>query len=1690
LNQAPLTIRMNSILIADQNRESAKYLAGILESYHYHNVTCIHTAGDLLDYINDPEIDLHLAIIDRPMMETKNGTVLKKKLCDEREIPFIVINQESTESSAERLNADPAIIPLHKPFKPEEVLLKVAAMLYENNGHEQLAMTETGSEISPPSPALIITDKELIIQHIIGEPEKLFGADTDKHQCIGSSLDSLLSLDTDKKDLEALKNELAANPDKNIETSGVILSANGSPDKPVRLTISRILSEDGTPSFTFIFQPQQQILFENNSSRLLLEAFQQNMCGVLLTNANLEKPGPEIIYCNDTFCKMTGYEKSEIIGNTPRIFQGPKTDRHTLDELKQTLKKGYPYETQTHNYRKDGTEYIVRWIISPIKDHKNKTIYYVSFQQDVTRQVKTDQQLQKSEARFRQIAQHITPFFYIRSCETGAYTYMSPSFERITGHKAEELYDDQLALKNFVHTEDRKEFKDFHHCELETAMSEIQFRIVRPDGEVRHIKMTTEQVPGHGDQPCQIIGTGDDITREVLETTEKSELGRIIKSSESELYVVDRDTLQFKMVSQGALKNMGYTEDELLTMTPIDISDLDQRENLLDKLYDTGFGTKESVSFEVQHCRKDGTCYDALVKVNVSHFHNKPVYVASVTDISNQKRIEQELLENKNRLQRAQQIGRIGDWSYKPDSETFYWSDQIFALYGLDKATDNNPNLFKSVLNTKRNGYFKKQLESAIKSNKSFGLDHKYTGINGEIRYFHIVGFPQKDTNNEITKIEGTVQDITERKKAELKARKQAEFLETTTSYIPGVVYQFKRDKKGNYSLEYMSRGLHDFLPCSTEEVCEDFNTLWNYLHPDDIPKIEEKIEQSYDMKTLFGAEFRYIDDQEQTRWLQAQSTPYEMGNGDMVWYGYLQDITNRKKEELQFRMLAEMSEDIISVHDTDLSLRYVNPRADKVFDGEQRLEIGGNPLDITHRDDIPKMKEALQKNLVGESSTFEWRRLLDNGKPVWIESKSRPIPGPTGKTEQILCSSRIIDERKKKELFLLKNKNLLENIVHKRTRKLQSSEILHSKLFESMNQGIIYFDKKGKAIRMNKAAEEILGISDKEIKNSAFDEEWIEIYTGDNTSIPAKPSFIREALEGTQALQNEIIGIHNKKKDFVKWVEISVTALPSELDHAATVYCTLNDITNMVNTQKKLRKARNEAEKMAKIKQEFLAKMSHEIRTPISGIRGMIHLLRDAVKGEEEQSYLQAIKHSSDALLTIVNDILDTSKMERGLLKINHNPFRLNDVIDSIESTFREKIMKSGLEFEISIESGIPDVLVGDRSRLYQILVNLIGNAFKFTHDGFIKIDISLQKQADNKAFINFKVADSGIGIESSQKEEIFELFAQENRTISQMYGGTGLGLAITKKLVELMDGKITLESEQGKGSTFTISLPFDISRKVDLPDPENDPAESGSLDNLSVLIVDDNPINIKWTAKLVEKWGADTYSAEEGFEALEVLRDNHIDIVLMDIQMPGYSGLEVTKFVRNNIDPPQNEVPIIGVSADVIGNQQEQCQDAGMNAYISKPFEPADLLKIIIENISSAGEHQQNEPDCDNSLPELTTISTKQIDELAENDTSFKLEIVVNILDLLNETIYQMDQELKNENIESIGKLAHTIKSNCRYLDMEAFDYARAINERAKTDTITLKEISKLVHQFKESANQSKDEIEALIKHYKSKL
>jgi len=371
----------------------------------------------------------------------------------------------------------------------------------------------------------------------------------------------------------------------------------------------------------------------------------------------------------------------------------------------------------------------------------------------------------------------------------------------------------------------------------------------------------------------------------------------------------------------------------------------------------------------------------------------------------------------------------------------------------------------------------------------------------------------------------------------------------------------------------------------------------------------------------------------------------------------------------------------------------------------------------------------------------------------------------------------------------------------------------------------------------------------------------------------------------------------------------------------------------------------------MSQAKGEFLANMSHEIRTPMNGVIGTLQLLEDTSLSPEQKEFVDTAHKSADALLAILNDILDLSKIEAGKLSFENIAFDLSQIINDIVVLYSLKAEQQGVFMSQEFDSALPGALMGDPTRIRQIIVNLVSNALKFTDKGEVKIGVDVISSKANHVDLKVSVSDTGIGIPQGAQQTLFNAFTQADGSTTRKYGGTGLGLAIVSQLVEMMDGELGVDSVEGEGATFWFTATFQCTDTVVDVVTESIVSNEVTVLNAKILLVEDNPINQMVAQKMLEKLGLKAEQANNGVEALKLLGEQAYDLVLMDCQMPEMDGFDATREIRKleikSIN--QNVLPIVAMTANVMSGDRERCLEVGMDDYIGKPVQRDQLESVL---------------------------------------------------------------------------------------------------------------------------------------------
>jgi PAS domain S-box-containing protein len=656
--------------------------------------------------------------------------------------------------------------------------------------------------------------------------------------------------------------------------------------------------------------------------------------------------------------------------------------------------------------------------------------------------------------------------------------------------------------------------------------------------------------------------------------------------------------------------------------------------------------------------------------------------------------------------------------------------------------------------------------------------------------------------------------------------------------------------------------------------------------------------------------------------------------------------------------------------------------------------------------------------------------------------------------------------------------------------------------LIEASLDPLVTISAEGKITDMNQALANITGMTREKLTGTDF----LDYFTN-----PQKAREVYQEVFAKGSVADSPLTIRHKDGKLTE-VLFNGSVYKDDQGKVLGVVIVARDVTDQMRTERELteaivfaelatgiaEEAKIKAENATKIaenavraKQQFLSNMSHEIRTPMNAIIGFTKVVLKTNITVKQREYLTAIKMSGDALIVLINDILDLAKVEAGKMTFEQIPFKMASSISAMLHLFEAKIQEKNLELIKDYDSRIPEVLVGDPVRLHQVILNLLSNAVKFTSKGNITVSVHLVDEDEDKVTVEFSVSDTGIGIAENKIEKIFENFQQASSETSRLYGGTGLGLAIVKQLVEPQGGIIRVKSKIEEGSTFSFILPFQKTKaeaEVDTGIVDFD----SEIRNIKVLVAEDIALNQLLMETLLDDFGFAHDIAANGKIAVEKLQTKSYDIILMDLQMPEMNGFEATEYIRNTI---KSSIPIIALTADVTTADLKKCKAVGMNDYIAKPIDERLLYKKIIELIKKplAGDDKEKRSEDDFPIPN-STKKLKCIDlTYLMSRTKANPELMMKMIDLyLIQTpplISKMKESLDVKDWNSLGIAAHKMIPSFSIMGMnkDFENMSKKIQEYAGKQK-NLEDIPGLVLQVENVCSQACEELQEEYNHIKN--
>jgi len=797
--------------------------------------------------------------------------------------------------------------------------------------------------------------------------------------------------------------------------------------------------------------------------------------------------------------------------------------------------------------------------------------------------------------------------------------------------------------------------------------------------------------------------------------------------------------------------------------------------------------------------------------------------------------------------------------------------------------------------------------------------------------------------------------------------------------------------------------------------------------------------------------------------WLRINGQPIFDKQGKVInFFAIEEDITFEKQalEKLEdqrifYEQILDNIPADIAVFDKEHRYLYVNPKA--IGNKELRKWIVGKK----DEDYILKRNKSLsileeRRNVF--NSVLESKQLKN-----WEEELKQP-----DETSKYLLRNLYPVINKSDEVALVIGYGVDITNIKKIQKQIVRSEKRYRDVIDNSMAIITTHDLEGRFLTVNPMVSKLYGYQDKEVIGRSLKD-----FMPDKDKLLFDESYLNKIKNNKEA--TGIFRVLHKNGNIV--YSLYNNYLKEEVGEEPYVIGFAIDITGRILAEKQLKIAKKITEELAQTKSTFLTNMSHEIRTPMNAIIGMSRQLQKTALNKNQNNYLDTILNASENLLVIINDILDLSKMESGKLTFEKIGFEPKLVLERVLQVMMHKAEEKGLALTNSFcDQQMSSILLGDPYRINQILLNLVSNAIKFTAFGSVDISCKVLEENEDKQRIEITVADTGIGMDPSFLKNLFKKFIQEDESIARRFGGTGLGMSITKSLVDAMSGEILVESEKNKGTTIKVIFDFEKGTEFDLQKKTIAYVNTNILKGKKILVVDDNEMNRMVVDVILEGFDVSVTEVENGAEAIEHLRNNVFDLVLMDLQMPVLNGYEATKIIREELEL---SIPIIALTANAIKGENEKCLNMGMNDYLSKPFEEDQFIEIISRWLEKSEGVIINVTENEKRTP-LYDLS--KLEKIARGNQQFIDKMVQLFIDQTPKYVEELKSAYKKGDYSIVKAVAHKIKPSIDTMGIDILkDEIRAIEKNAEL-LKSSEQMEKLISKLDSVINEVVDSLKQL--------
>ncbi len=1264
---------------------------------------------------------------------------------------------------------------------------------------------------------------------------------------------------------------------------------------------------------------------------------------ILISNIS----GGHIMYCNEAWTRITGYSKSESLKLAP-VSVIVEEDRYLIEKIRDKRMIG-DYSNLSAEVRIRTKSGDLKWagFLSSVVNINGK-LRSLIHAQDITNEKSKANDLARSEKIFKALFEDSLIInlilnradFVIADANLEAINYFGYLKDDFLGKPICELF-----------FECEKSVEQLNNLINEGGgTTEFQFRL--KNGMVRLTEVNVSRISVY-DDTLFLISLRDITERKSLEAAlieSEAKYKAIVDNNYDGIYIYKGNSIIF--ANNRLFQLSGYSPQDFNSREFWEIVHPEDRERIKQYAVERAKGLSTQNNYQGRVICKDGVIKECEFSVTAIKLFNDYAVLGVVRDISERIKSERIIKESEEKFRNFAMNSPVGIFSTNQDGVCTFVNPQWLRLLNKSEEEVVGKKWTHAIAEPDQKLLIDK-FEDHIKENDSYASEFKVNRSDNQVIWVYGKITKIKGSGGVISSYLGSFVNITERKVADEKLKESERFLSTLIGNLKGVVYRCMLDE--DWTMLYFSDAVLDLTGYSKDELLENKSiTYIEIIHPDDRDMVKSIVMNSLQNNTLFSLEYRIIRKDGTMKWVWEQGAKIVTDDGSEFVEGNISDITSQKnaedrlkKSEERYRYITENSIDIVWQVDKELRFSYVSPALVKIL-GYTPEEWVGKPIWflINKRDlisitqkvldqysesdltPVVKIETAIKHKISGEYVTLETEGKLfyENNKLVGLIGTSRNVTERNGMIAKIK-----------------------ENAAN------------YMAIFGNTGTATCITNSIGDIILVNKKFEELSGTHSKNIIGRLT---LVNFLSGVD-------QINKRVLDDLAESQSESVF-----KD-VKGIKKSIILSVQEIERSNKYVISILDITKNKAVENELKKLNEELESRVskrtdqlssanRSKSEFLANMSHEIRTPINAILGFTELLSNKVSNPVELKYLNSILVSGKNLLSLINDTLDLSKIEAGKLDLTLEPSNVISILEDIKKIFELKSEKKGLILDLEVKNNLSDqsyTFIVDENRLKQVLINLVNNAIKFTDSGYVKMKLLIEpeKKDSNSRYefanITIQVEDTGIGISKEFLKKIFDPFTKLHSSFENNYDGTGLGLSISLKLVKLMNGELTVHSTLGKGSQFSVFL-----KHVSIAETEKFYEQTYRFNvkdvvfqKRTILIVDDVPLNIDYLYNVLTQYSLDVLVARNGQEALDVLMDNKVDLIITDLKMPVKDGFLLQQELQKSED--YCHIPIIAATALANKDSLLKIEAHKFSAHLFKPYSVRDITKMLLKFIPYSG-------------------------------------------------------------------------------------------------------------------------------------